>query len=284
MTRIITGRRAFLAGLAAAAFAPGLAGAQSLSIKVGDRDLDLTVVRPAAAKGVILFSHAASASPDLYAALFDLWSKAGFMVVAPLHVDSRKHPRVADYTLQTAFPARIADLAAAGGFIASVAPGLPVAAAGHSYGSLGALIRAGALEAMIHGRDPATRAVVSFSTPGLIPGLIGPDAFTQIATPSLMITGDIDLVPGFVSDARAHLAPFETSPAGGRYVWIGKGVDHSFGGAIYGAGKDPAQDAALDQAAALSVVFLKATLLDDAPARAALAAQASTPTAEFRRR
>lgn len=284
MTKFISGRRAFLAGLTAATVAPGLAFAQALSIKVGDRDVDLVVVRPAAAKGVILFSHAAGAAPQAYAALFDLWSKAGFMVVAPLHVDSLKHPRVADYTLQTAFPVRIADLAAAGGLIANIAPGLPVAAAGHSYGSLGALIRAGALESMIHGRDPSTKTVLTFSSPGVIPGLIGPDAYAGVTVPTLMITGDLDVVPGFIPDAKAHLVPFETSPRGEKYAWIGKGVDHFFGNAIIGAGKDPGQTAAFDQAAALSVVFLRATLLGDASAKTALAAQASTPTAEFRRR
>jgi len=284
MSIITIGRRVFLTGLAAAALAPVAAHAQAVSIKVGDRDLELTVVRPASPQGVILFSHAASAAPQVYAALFDLWAKAGFMVVAPLHVDSRRHPRVADYTLQTAFPVRIADMAAAGGFIAAAAPGLPVAAAGHSYGSLGSLIRAGALEPMIPGRDPATKAVVTFSSPGPIPGLTGPGAFATVGPPSLMITGDRDVVPGFVPDPKVHLIPFETSPAGGRYAWIGKGVDHFFGNAVFGAGKDPAQTAAFEQAVALSIVFLKATLLEDAPARAALAAQQTTPSAAFLRR
>lgn len=284
MTSIIIGRRVLLAGLAVAAIAPVAAHAQAVSIKVGDRDLDLTVVRPAVVKGVVLFSHAAGATPQAYAALFDLWSQAGFMVVAPLHVDSLKHPRVADYTLQTAFPVRIADMAAAGAFAANVAAGLPVAAAGHSYGSLNALIRGGALEAMIHGRDPSTKAVLAFSSPGVIPGLIGPDAYASLTLPLMMITGDLDVVPGFIPEASAHLVPFETSPAGGKYLWVGKGVDHFFGNAIIGAGKDPAQSAAFDQAAALSVVYLKATLLDDADAKTALATQASTPTATFRRR
>lgn len=284
MSIITIGRRVLLTGLAAAVLAPVAAHAQAVSIKVGDRDLDLTVVRPAVVKGVVLFSHAAGGTPQAYAGLFDLWSRAGFMVVAPLHVDSRRHPRVADYTLQTAFPLRIADMAAAGAFAANVAPGAPVAAAGHSYGSLNAMIRGGALEAMIHGRDPSTKAVLAFSSPGVIPGLIGPDAFAALTTPLLMITGDRDVVPGFIPDPRAHLAPFETSPAGGKALWIGNGVDHFFGNAIVGAGKDPAQTAAFDQAAALSVVYLQATLLDDAEAKAALAAQASTPTATFRRR
>ena len=284
MSNITIGRRVLLAGLAIAAFAPVAAHAQAVSIKVGDRDLDLTVVRPAAVKGVVLFSHAAGATPQAYAALFDLWSRAGFMVVAPLHVDSRRHPRVADYTLQTAFPLRIADMAAAGAFAANVAPGAPVAAAGHSYGSLNAMIRGGALEAMIHGRDPATKAVLAFSSPGMIPGLIGPDAYGALTTPLMMITGDRDVMPGFIPEASAHLVPFETSPAGGKYLWLGKGVDHFFGNAIMGAGKDPAQSAAFDQAADLSVVFLKATLLGDASAKTTLASHASTPIAEFRRR
>lgn len=282
MHAITMDRRGLLAGLAAVALAPVAAHAQAVSIKVGDRDVGLTIVRPGTVKGVVLFSHAAGAAPSAYAALFDLWSRAGFMVVAPLHVDSRQHPRVADYTLQTAFPVRIADLTAAGAFIEKVAPGAPVAAAGHSYGSLNAMIRGGALQAMIQGRDPATRAVLAFSSPGIIPGLIGPGAFADLTAPLMMITGDRDIMPGFIPEASAHLVPFETSPAGDKYLWVGKGVDHFFGNAIIGAGKDPAQSAAFDQAAALSIVYLRARLLDDTDARAALATQTSTSLATFR--
>jgi hypothetical protein len=281
-------RRALLAGgigLGLAALAgPGLAAPEAVRVKAGDREVELAVWRPTAAKGVVVFSHAAGATPAAYEGLAKAWTAAGFLVVAPLHVDSLSHPRHADYTLQTAFPLRLEDFAAAAAWSAKAAPGLPRAAAGHSYGSLVAMMQGGALESMIPARDPATKAVVAFSSPGVIPGLIGPAAYAKLDVPLLALTGDKDVVPGFVPDWHDHLRAFETSPTGEKHAWIGAGVDHMYGGAILGAGKDPAQTAAFAQAQALSTVFLRATVLAEASARAELAAAKSGPVAEIRSR
>jgi dienelactone hydrolase len=275
-------RRGLLAGALALAatpalVAPTLARAETTTtttIKVADRDVELTIVRPDAPKGVVVFSHGAGAWPAGYAALLDLWAKAGFLVVAPLHVDSQKHPKRADYTLQTAFPARLADLAAATAYAAQAAPGLPVAAAGHSYGSLMSLIRGGALTGMVPAQDPNVKAVLCFSSAGVIRGLITPTAYQGVKVPMLMVTGDKDVMPGVFDDWHEHLYPFETSPAGDKYAWIGKGVDHGLA--------HHADAPGFAEASALSVIFLKAQVLGDAAARAALAGQGSTDAAEFR--
>ena len=277
MTTVSIHRRGLLAATLAFAAAPVLARAASAAsttkIKVDDRDLELTILRPDAPKGVVVFSHGAGGSPDGYAALLDLWVKAGFLVVAPLHVDSLKHPDRAKYTLQAAFPARLADVAAASAYAAQAAPGLPLAAAGHSYGSLISLIRGGAMTGMIPAQDPNVKAVLCFSDAGIIKGLIGPTAYAGLKAPMLMITGDKDVLPGMFDDWRAHLYPFETSPAGDKYAWVGKGADH-------GLAHHP--DApAFAEASALSVTFLKAEVLGDATAKAALAARKATPDADF---
>lgn len=278
MTERLLHRRALLTGALALVAAPTLtqAAAATTTITVADRELALTVFRPAAPKGVIVFSHGAGGSAEAYAALLEAWSQAGFLVVAPLHVDSQKHPRKAEYNLRSAFPLRIADVGAAAGWAASAAPGLPLAYAGHSYGSLMSLMRGGALEAMIPARDPNAKAVLCFSSPGTIQGLMGPATFQTLNVPTLMLTGEQDVVPGMAPDWRAHLRAFEESPAGDKYAWIGKSVDH-------GLAHHP-EHPAFAEAVALSVTFLKAHLLDDAAAKAALAAQTSTAATEFRRR
>ena len=130
----------------------------------------------------------------------------------------------------------------------------------------------------------AAKAVVAFSSPGVIPGLIGPTAYAKLDVPLLVLTGDRDVVPGFVPDWHDHLKAFETSPAGDKHAWIGASVDHMYGGAILGAGKDTAQVAAFAQAQALSTVFLRATVLGEAAAKAQLAAAKSSPVAELRAR
>lgn len=278
MTEFFLHRRGLLAGALALAATPAAARAEptTTTIKVADRDVELTLLRPEAPKGVVIFSHGAGAWPMGYATLLDLWAKAGFLVVAPLHVDSQKHPRRADYTLQTAFPARLADLAGASAYAAKAAPGLPVAAAGHSYGSLMSLIRGGALTGVVPAQDPSVKAVLCFSSPGVIRGLINPTAYQGVKGPMMMITGDQDVMPGVFDDWHEHLYPFETSPAGDKYAWIGKGVDHGLA--------HHADAPGFAAAAALSATFLKAEVLGDSAAKAALASQGSTDAAEWRKR
>ncbi len=245
-------------------------------IDVAGRTVTLSIWAPAEPQGVVIFSHGGGGSPGAYEALIEGWKSAGFMVVAPLHTDSRQHPG-SDKSLQAAFATRIADVAAAQGWAAKAAPGLPHGYAGHSYGALMAMIRGGAMDAMVRARDPQARAVLAFSSPGTIPGLIGPDSFRSLAAPMLLVTGDKDLVPGFVNDPAQHLAAYDGSPAGDKYAWIGKGVDHGF------AGKD-AQDPAFAEAAALSTAFLKAYVLGDAEAQAVLKSARSSERAEVRTR
>ncbi|AYV49522.1 alpha/beta hydrolase [Caulobacter flavus] len=282
MTKLILNRRGLLAATLAFAAAPALASAATATstttttLKVGDRDVELTILRPEAPKGIIIFSHGAGGWPAPYTALFDLWTKAGFMIVAPLHVDSQKHPKRADYDLRAAFPLRLADLAAATDYAEKAAPGLPMASAGHSYGSLMSLIRAGAMEGMIPAQDPRTKAALCFSSPGVIKGLVGPTSYQGVKKPMMMITGDQDVLPGMIADWREHLYPFETSPAGEKYLWVGKGVGH-------GVAYHP-EAPGFGELSALSVAFLKAKVLGDKAAEAVLAAQASTPQADWKTR
>ena len=272
------------AGLAALAGPVLAAASEIVTVKVGERDVDLAVWRPAKAEGVVIFSHGAGGSPLHLDGLFKAWNAAGFLVVGPIHVDSLSHPKHADYDLRAAFPLRLADLNAAAEWSAKAAPGLPRATSGHSYGSLMAQMRGGAIEQMIPARDPATKAVVHFSSPGVIPALMGPTAFSTLNVPLLSFTGDKDVVPGFVADWHDHLRAFETSAPGDKHAWIGAGVDHVFGGAIRGQGDDPAQTAAFAKAQALSIAFLRATVLGDPAARAQLTAAKSDATAEIRTR
>ncbi|NQE64620.1 alpha/beta hydrolase [Caulobacter sp. RHG1] len=279
MTKLILNRRGLLAWAFAFAAAPALARISATStttIQVADRDVELTVIRPDAAKGVVIFSHGAGGWPTHYQTLLDLWAAAGFMIVAPLHVDSMKHPKRDQYNLQSAFPARLADLAAATTWAAKAAPGLPMASAGHSYGSLMSMIRAGAFQGMIPAQDPTTKAALCFSSPGVIKGLVGPTSYQGLTKPMMMITGDQDVVPGLVPDWHEHLYPFDTSPAGQKYLWQGKGVNH-------GLAYHP-EVPAFAEAAALSVAFLKAKVLGDAAAEATLAKQGSTEFAEWKTR
>lgn len=84
---------------------------------------------------------------------------------------------------------------------------------------------------------------------------------------ALMITGDVDLVEGYVNDWRGHRSPFDRSPAGDKLLMVFAGGDHSL---VRNA--DPADFAVMVRA---TTDFMLAHGLEDEPARARLTALSS---------
>lgn len=234
--------------------------------------VDVHITRPAQVRGAMLFSHGGGSEPSQYAALAAAFAREGWLVLSPLHRDSRAHPNRVDFASPAGFAARVPELEAAARLAGSLAPGKPLVAAGHSYGSLFAAMRGGALAGM--GPPPSTpvRAVLALSSPGRIPGLINPGSYSGLRVPTMVVTGSADLVPGFVSDWRQHLAAFDDSPSGDKYALVVAAGTHD--GVVDSAG--PAFATARD--------FLAAYGLADAAARARLARATSTRAVELRRR
>lgn len=233
---MILDRRALLTGAAAlgavALLPPGLlyaqaAATETVDLPVGKRITKLSIWRPTGpAKGVLLFSTGQGSWPERYEAMLRALVAEGYAVFAPLHVDSMHYPDRDNFTAQQGFFERVADMRATSAVAIAAYPGLPVAAVGHSYGSLIALGMGGALANLMPLRNPAVSAVLAFSSPGLIPGLVGPGAYASLAVPAMLITGTKDLVEGFVSDPADHLVPIETSPAGDKYALVVAGAGH----------------------------------------------------------
>ncbi|WP_033920597.1 alpha/beta hydrolase family protein [Sphingomonas sp. 37zxx] len=224
------------------------------------RETTLTTWVPEKVQGVVLLSTGHGSSPEKYDALASAWKTAGFAVVAPLHVDSLRYPGREKFTMQASFGERIADLKAASAYAAATWPTLPVIAAGHSFGTLSALCLGGGLSYIGDFRDPTIKAVIGFSSPGRLPGLIQPHAYASDALPILLITGDRDMVPGVVTDWQDHLMPVQTSPAGDKYAISYAGAGHE----LVGTPADPNFAAAVTA----STRFLQAYALGDAPAKA----------------
>jgi alpha-beta hydrolase superfamily lysophospholipase len=228
------GRRTLLAGGAAAAglWAAGARAAaatpvaeQRQRLRVGARETEMSVWTPAKPKAVALFSTGHGSWPSRYAALAQLLATEGVATVAPLHVDSMHHPDRENFTLEAGFGERIADMRAASGHAAATWRDLPVFAAGHSFGTLTALCLGGGLAYAGPFRDPAVRAVLAFSSPGRIPGLVQPTAYTTVSVPVMLVTGTADLVPGFVTDPADHLLAPQTV-AGPSYALVVDGAAH----------------------------------------------------------
>jgi len=228
------------------------------------RTIDVAVFPAADERAVVVFSHGLGAEPRAYQRLIASWTEAGFTIVAPLHVDSQFHPRRAEFDGRAAFGARLADLASTRGFVKQAYAGKPMVAAGHSYGTLMSLIAAGAVTPAGSMADPAVKAVIGLSTPGEIPGLVTPDTYAAVSVPTLIVTGDADLVPGYVTDWHAHRAAFDRSAAGGKMLLIYEGGDHSL------VRDADAED--FDLLARATTDFIAAHALDDAEAQARLTA------------
>jgi len=237
-------------------------GSTRLSVSAPDgRAVLLDVLTAPDERGVVVFSHGFGGAPEAYRRLLAAWAQHGFTVIAPLHVDSQKHPD-RDATGQVAFVTRLVDLDVARAEAARTHPDKPLIVAGHSFGSLMSLIEAGAVTVAGPVGDPAVRGVIAFSSAGNIPNVVTPETYRTLYGPLLMITGDRDLVPGFADDWRDHRAAFDASPAGGKTLLIFAGADHQLPGTADGE--------RFDQIVRATEDFLDAHALNDTAARARL--------------
>ncbi|AQR60326.1 hypothetical protein BZG35_00645 [Brevundimonas sp. LM2] len=208
--------------------APAVAPLGDRTLKAADgRDIPVFVWTAPEEQGVIVFGHGLGGEPQAYAALLSQWAEAGFTVIAPLHVDSRRHPGGGRVGGGQALATRVADLVAVRALVQAEHPDRPLVMAGHSFGSLLALIQGGAVTAMGPMGDPLVRAIVALSTAGDLPGLITPETYAGLAAPLLMITGDADTVPTYAPDWHAHRSPYDRSPSGDRMLVIFEGGDHN---------------------------------------------------------
>lgn len=275
-------RRAFVGGVALAPLASPL---QALKLRTrefelsgpGGRSIAISEWLPQGReRGVVLFSHGAASAPQLYEAILDQWAAEGWRVLAPLHVDSERHPHTKDYPGLASWKARIEDMRALSGHVGK----RPWVAAGHSYGGLVALTMGGAAAIPPQGvagplSDPNVRAVVAFSPPAPIPVLCTTEGFAKLAVPALIQTGTADDPPGapgtppLPGSWKTHLAAYDAAAAGGnRYGLVLEGVDHYFGGLIcrYEL-PGPKQTAQLEDAKRISAQFLRAFGAGDKTAR-----------------
>lgn len=224
-----------------------------------DRGIDLQVKVTAPLDGgdlpVIVFSHGNAWSMDGYEPLVDRWAAAGFVVVQPTHLDSRRHgigfddPRFA-----TIWRVRIADLHAIvdclGEIFAHVS-GLAervdhdrIAVVGHSWGAqtAGALLGAQVLDAEGNSGEvfshPAVKAGALIAATGagdaLTPFAIKylpfarPD-FSTMTTPTLVIAGGKDQSAISTRGPEWFTDAYHLSPAPKQLLTITEG-EHLFGG------------------------------------------------------
>jgi len=256
------------------------------------RDIHLRVAYPKSPgrHPVVVFSHGAFCYPQLYAAITDEWVAHGYVVVLPDHPDSPnlKPPLRLDQ-MGGLTEARIADL----NFIfanldrIAAAAGIPgqfdtdrVAVAGHSFGGVIAMAKAGLWVRTPHGgrrqyRDPRIRGAVIMSGVGQMDDMMAPDAFSGLTVPLIATGGTLDV--GNTGGPVIHpwewrMSPYTLAPAGDKYSVVLENGDHYLGGLICRTdrgGDDDPEGAAID--AALTLAFLDAYVKGDRAAARFLA-------------
>jgi predicted alpha/beta-hydrolase family hydrolase len=205
-------------------------------------------------RGFIPFSHGANSSGAKYDRLCSALAAAGFVVAAPTHADSPDHPGGGKIPREQGIPLRLADMR---GLIAEgVAAGLPVFAAGHSYGALIAQMLGGAGGAA----EAAVKAVIAWSPPGPFPPAITADLWKTMARPMLVATGTGDMLPMMAPTWDVHRVSHDVAPGPG-VLFVGEGVDHYFGNIICRPERTEApQEPQFSDALAVTLAFADAVL------------------------
>jgi pimeloyl-ACP methyl ester carboxylesterase len=229
--------------------------------------------------GLVLFSHGANSSNHDYDRLWGSWADAGYLVIGPNHIDTGPPATQLKVSRSALWQARLDDTilplrqqATFNDWAASRGASLDwtkVCAAGHSFGAVVAQALAGARIAAAGEAEPrstpmaAIAACIALSPPGPLKGFIPDDAWSTVAVPSFLQTGDADILPGFVDDWRLRLTGFAGPP--NRWTLIGHGVNHYFHGLICRLTPGATADlAALQETAQLSSRFLDAYLRGNA--------------------
>ncbi len=244
---------------------PALAQHSSLRLPASDgREVEVRVWPAEDPAAVIVFSAGGGGEPAAYERLMRALAQEGFTVVAPVHRDPLARGDLSGAGGPQSFIMRVEDLAIARGYAEAMQPGLPLVVMGHSFGSLMSSLAAGASTPAGAQGAPNVKALIAFSSPGLVPGLVSPDTYRSLGAPVLVVTGDRDIVQGFAADWRDHRAMYDQSEVPGSAFAAFKGADHNL--VVNG------DETTFAELTKLTTTFIRANALGDPLSRAELAA------------
>lgn len=234
---------------------------------------------------LIVFSHGNRLSNKDYHALTNAWVRQGYLVVAPLHLDTGDAVKVTALTRKLGSDwinaARVLDMRAIIDQIDHITTRLEkfdgqvnldrIIAAGHSFGALSAQLLAGAnIELQGNSIRPIPKqlnddrvvAVVAISPPGKIPGTLSEKTWETFDKPQLVVTGTKDVFEYIWQDYREHLISYEAAQPGNNYLLVVKDMDHYMGNLIGRLDREALpQQIALDLTIAQSLLFMDAHLV-----------------------
>ena len=257
-----------------------------------DKDLSVRVTYPSGPGPfpVIVFSHGAMSSKDLYGRIADHWASHGYVTILPTHLDSES----LGYSFRNPLPrekiffGRIGDVTFLLDHMDDIAKqsGLAgkldlshIAVAGHSFGGWVALILAGLPVTMPDGTqksfaDPRIKALVVYNGIGPMDG-IDPNGWGKVKVPVFAASGTND--PGSTGDGvlrpwRWRIGAYDLAGSAEKFAVSITSGDHYYGGLICregaGGAPDPAGLAIVNGA---STAFLDAVLKGNQAAKRFLA-------------
>jgi predicted dienelactone hydrolase len=236
---------------------------------------------------VIIFSHGSLCDTAAYESLTGCWAERGYIVLSPAHLDALTPDAAGPPPdLRMLLSSRVRDLSFIADSLDEIArltdteacieDKTRLAAAGHSFGALTALIKTGVAlrpDEYIYAGSPADdrfRVAVSISGVGPLPPL-AEDAFTHLHIPMLVTGGTLDegnVGAGPVFPWEWRMSAYALSPAGNKYSLALQDADHYFGGLLarHDRGGD-ADPVGLGIVAGISTAFLDAHLREQTDAR-----------------
>ena len=233
---------------------------------------------------VIVWSHGAGGTKDMYAPLVRHWVSHGYVCIQPNHSDSRALTDRQDRTSArfADWRNRPRDITFVLDSLDEIEAGVPaldgmldhraIGIGGHSFGAHTAQMLAGAVTVQPGGRrvsleDPRPRAFLMLSPQGTSSGSVGlqKDSWDAVTRPFMVITGTMDF--GRHGEPwQWRVEPFEHAPAAQKWLLVIEGAYHGFGGvvgtdAFRGAGPDDPEQC--DWVRSASMAFWDAYLKDD---------------------
>ena len=276
---------------------------QAGMLTVADRGQPYVLIAPTSGDRlpIVLFSHGAYSSKDLYLDILRPWAEAGFVVIAPTHADSVSLGTVRGGQNPMFYSWRVADMRAiidqlprllTDAQLMGRADPTRIAATGHSFGGWVAQTLAGATSNDPTGgnvaiKEPRIKMAILHSAAGVMPGLLTEDNFNAMKVPVLVTVGTDDLaqMPGR-SGYEWRRQPFDLLGSRERWLLVQEGADHYLGGRV---GRDdlprsPHAEDYLQDFLWLSTLALRAWLAEDRDAQQTLDALRRDPSSASLRR